>query len=254
MNSVSATVFSSIPELALVAAVLAVAQLVYVMFGFGAGLIAVGALALFLPDIKDAVVLLLLVNIPAELFVVWRSRREIRWRGILVICVGIAIGVPAGTAILQLGDPSVVLTILGLFLVAVGVLFLVLPEARRIEDGVGRASIIGLVSGVLSGLFGTGGPPLIVYFRLRGIDKSAFRSHLMAIFLVVTAVRLPSYAFSGLLTAPRLTSALVVLPAVLLGGFVGHKVHLSLSERLFRRAVSVALALLGVLLLARHYA
>jgi len=248
---VPATVFSSIPELALVAVVLAVAQVVYVLFGFGAGLIAVGSLALFMPDLKDAVVLLLLVNIPAELFVVWRARREIRWRGIVVICVALAVGVPAGTAILQLGDPSVVLTILGGFLVVFGGLFLLLPETQRVNEGVGREAGIGLISGLLSGLFGTGGPPLIVYFRLRGIDKSAFRSHLMAIFLVVTAVRLPSYAFSGLLTAERLYSALLVLPAALVGGLIGHRIHLQLSEQQFRRSVSVALALLGVLLLAR---
>ena len=38
------------------------------LLGFVAGLVAVGALALLVPDIRDVVVLLLLVNLPAELF------------------------------------------------------------------------------------------------------------------------------------------------------------------------------------------
>ena len=74
------TIFPSLLIYALTCVVLVAAQLVYVTFGFGAGMIAVGSLALFYPDVKDVVVMLLLVNLPAELLVTWRSRREIRWR------------------------------------------------------------------------------------------------------------------------------------------------------------------------------
>ena len=70
-------------------AVLVIAQIVYVMFGFGSGLIAVGGLALLFPEIKDVVVLLLLVNLPAELWVSWQARREVRWRPILALGMGI---------------------------------------------------------------------------------------------------------------------------------------------------------------------
>jgi uncharacterized membrane protein YfcA len=62
-------------------------------------------------------------------------------------------------------------------------------------------------------------------------------------------VRVPSYVAFGLVTAPRLWSALVVLPAVVLGAVIGNSIHLRIEENTFRRLVSAALLVIGLLLL-----
>jgi len=225
------------------------AEAVYVLLGFGAGLIAVGTMALLLPELKDAVVLLLLVNLPAELWVVRSSWQRISWRGVLAIFVGVALGTPIGTSLLRWGDARFLLIVLGVFLVAVGAVFLFIKDTggRQLPRWV--AGPVGVVSGILTGLFGTGGPPLILYYRLQGVDKAAFRGNLMAIFLLMTVVRVPSYAVFGLITAPRLWSALTVLPAVIIGAVIGNSIHLRIEEDTFRRLVSAALLVIGLLLL-----
>ena len=247
-----ATIFATAPEFLLVCGVLVFAQAVYVMFGFGSGLIAVGSLAMFMPNIQDVVVLLLLINLPAELYVVLSNRMVISWRAVLLICGGVVVGVPVGTRILQYGQPLFVLTLLGVFLVLVGGVFVALPQirARRFPRWTGPP--VGVFAGVLGGLFGTGGPPLILYYQLQGVDKAAFRGNLMAIFLLVGVVRIPIYGLSGLITVPRLYSCLAVFPAVLLGTWIGHRVQLRLSEATFRRGVSVALIVIGAALLIRQ--
>jgi len=244
--------FTSPLEFVLSCAVLIVAQLVYVLFGFGSGLIAVGGLALIFPDIRDVVVLLLLVNLPAELFVTWRSRQEIRWRPILGLGTGIAVGIPLGTWLLTVSEPQFMLTLLGWFLIGVGLLFVKLPAGGRFRPPAAAAPPTGLISGLLTGLFGTGGPPLIVWYHMSAVGKSAFRANLMTIFLLMAAVRVPSYGAAGLVTGPRLWSALAVMPAVLCGAWLGHRLHVRISERTFRRLVSLLLAILGALLLIRH--
>jgi uncharacterized membrane protein YfcA len=243
------TVFDSLPQFLLVCAVLAAAEAVYVLLGFGAGLIAVGSLALLLPELHDAVVLLLLVNLPAELYVVHTSWRQIAWRGVILLFVGVGLGIPLGSWILRWGDPGFLLVILGAFLVAIGVTFFITPKTKRRSWPAWISPPVGLVSGVLTGLFGTGGPPLVLYYQLTGADKSAFRANLMAIFLLMTFVRVPSYAALGLITVPRLFSAMALIPAVILGAFIGNRIHLGLEETTFRRLVSVALFLIGLLLL-----
>ena len=87
------TVFETWPQLVGACFAVAVAQAVYVLFGFGAGLIAVGTMALFMPQVTDVVVLLLLVSLPAEISVVSKARREIAWRGVWMVCLGLAVGV-----------------------------------------------------------------------------------------------------------------------------------------------------------------
>ncbi len=227
------------------------AQAVYVLFGFGAGLIAMGGMALFMPEVVDIVVLLLLVSLPAELFVVSRSREQISWRGVIVLAGGVAIGVVGGAHLLDTTEPTFVLTLLAGFLIAVGIAFLLVPNQARVRWPTWSGAPVGLLSGVLAGLFGTGGPPLILYYQLAGIDKHRFRGQLMAIFMLISFVRVPAYALLGLITLPRLCSAGALLPAALLGAWLGHRIHLGISEQRFRQLVSVALCILGLLLLAR---
>jgi uncharacterized protein len=247
------TVFASGFQFAAACLVLATAETVYVLLGFGAGMIAVGGLVLLLPEVRDVVVLLLLVNLPAEAWVVRTSWSSISWRGVATLFAGVMVGIPIGTWILDRGDPVVLLTVLGAFLVAVGGAFLLFEggrQRRRLPAWI--APPVGLASGVLTGLFGTGGPPLILYYRVTGAPKAAFRGNLMAVFLLMTLVRVPSYVGFGLVTPPRLWSALAVLPAVLAGAWLGNHIHLRLEEAAFRRLVSIALVVIGVLLLLRH--
>jgi uncharacterized membrane protein YfcA len=243
------TIFDTLPQFLIICMILAVAEAVYVLLGFGAGLIAIGTMALLLPELKDAVVLLLLVNLPAELWVVRSSWRRISWRGVLVVFVGVALGIPLGTSFLRWGDARFLLIVLGVFLVAVGSVFLFIKGNRGRQMPRWIAGPVGVISGMLTGLFGTGGPPLILYYQLQGVDKAAFRGNLMAIFLLMTTVRVPSYAVFGLITAPRMWSALAVLPAVILGALIGNRIHLRIEESTFRRLVSAALLLIGLLLL-----
>ena len=99
-------VITSWPQLLAAALVLGGAAFVYVLLGFGAGLVAVGALALILPDLRDVVVLLLLLSLPAEGWVVFTQWRWIRWRGVLLVAAGVVAGIPVGTWALGACDPT----------------------------------------------------------------------------------------------------------------------------------------------------
>jgi uncharacterized membrane protein YfcA len=246
------TVFSTPLELVVACIVLACAQAVYVLLGFGAGLIAVGSLALLMPEVRDVVVMLLLVNLPAEIYVVVSSWKRIEWRGVTLIFVGIAVGIPLGAWLLQAGEPTFLLALLGAVLVIAGLAFLAAPRprARRLPRWLSPPT--GLISGVLTGLFGTGGPPLVFYYQLCGIEKAVFRGNLMAIFLLTAFIRVPSYVAFDLFSWPRVISAAAVLPAVLLGAWIGNNIHLKLEEDSFRRIVSVALVVIGIVLLVRQ--
>jgi uncharacterized membrane protein YfcA len=252
LSLLSHTIFTDPVQFALTCLVMVISQVIYVLFGFGSGLTAVGTLALLFPEIKDVVVLLLLVNVPAEISVAWGTRRHLQWRPLLGIGAGVVVGIPLGTRLLSHGDPRIVLVGLGWFLIAVGLVFLRLPQGGRHQPPAWLGPPTGLVSGLLTGLFGTGGPPVIIWYHLSTADKTLFRGHLMTIFLLMTLVRVPAYAIDGLVTPVRLWSALAVLPAVLLGAWLGHRLHVRISDRLFRILVCVLLVLLGAMLLIRH--
>ena len=245
-------IFTSWWIYALTFLVIMVAQMVYVVFGFGSGLIAVGTLALVFPEIRDVVVVLLLVVLPAELGVAISSWRSIRWREAGGLLAGVVPGVILGSYVLSAGSPTLVLTVLGVFLLVVSLVFLLLRDGARVRWPRWIVPPTGLLSGLLTGLFGTGGPPLIVYYHLAGLDKSGFRGNLMAVFVAMTLLRVVNYSAQGLITTERLWSGLAILPASLLGAWLGQRIHVQIPEPVFRKLVSGLLGVIGALLLVRN--
>ena len=250
--SLDATFFSSYPQLLLAGLIVLIAQTIYVLFGFGLGLVAVGLLALFIQPVTNIVVLILFVAFPAEVYVLFKSWKKISWRGIIAIIGGVAVGTVSGTLTLRYSEPGFILTILSVFLIASGIIFLVVESDVVIHWPSWSTPLIGILSGLLSGMFGTGGPPLIFYYQLSGMRKQAFRGHLMAIFFIMALVRYTAYSFSGLITTPRFISAIYVFPAILLGIWLGNSIHLQISEKGFRKMISIALIIIGMILLLKQ--
>jgi hypothetical protein len=250
----TSTVFAGSGQLLVTLLVLFGAQLVYALFGFGSGLLAVALLAFVFRDLGAVVSLLLLVNLPTELFVVGRDVRLVPLRELGILLLGIAVGVPVGGWILRVGGAAGWLfSLLGASLLGFALFFWfdqARPRATRAAHPAAPATA-GACSGLLAGMFGTGGPPLILYLRLRGLDKRVFRATLMSLFLVTSVVRVPTYVATGVVGWETVTSALLVLPVCLLGLAAGHRLHVEVDERTFRRGVALLLAVLGVLLLAR---
>jgi uncharacterized membrane protein YfcA len=247
------TVFDGGAQLAGTIAVFFLSQVVYSLYGFGAGMLAVAVLAFLFHDLADVVVLLLFTTFPTEAFVVWRDRAHVAWRELAVLLPGVALGAVGGTLLLDAGaGERWLFPALGAVLVLVAAYFLMAGEETRPRAlPRGSASAAGVTSGVLGGLFGMGGPPVIIHLRVRGLDRRAFRASLLAIFLATGLVRLPTAVATGLAGRAIFVSALLVIPAGLAGLAIGHRLHLRVSERRFRQGVAVLLGLLGVLLLVR---
>jgi len=112
------------------------------------------------------------------------------------------------------------------------------------------ASVVGLASGVLGGMFGMAAPPVIVWLRSRRLSKDAFRVTLVWYFFLTGLARGGSYLFEGMLTQREIVAALWLLPGALAGTAVGIVIHGRLSERLFERIVAMLLVVLGAILTA----
>jgi len=74
----------------------------------------------------------------------------------------------------------------------------------------------------------------------------------MTIFLIMALVRYTTYSFSGLITATRFVSAIYVFPAILLGIWLGNSIHIQISERGFRKLISIGLIVIGMILLLKQ--
>jgi uncharacterized membrane protein YfcA len=112
-------------------------------------------------------------------------------------------------------------------------------------------SLIGLLGGVLSGMFGIGGGVVIVPMLILLLGYGQHRAQGTSL-----AVLLPPIGILGVMNYWRaghveLRSAALIAAGFILGGYVGSKITLALPAATVRKAFAVVLILLAVQLLLK---
>jgi uncharacterized membrane protein YfcA len=229
-------------------AILFFAYFVRGISGFGSGLIAVPLLALSHP-LTLVVPFILLTDLTASVILGRVARRAVRWDEILPILPGAVVGVVLGVTLLISLDRQKLLLGLGLI-----VLFFALRNLLGWAGSrpVSRAWALpaSLVGGTVSALFGTGGPPYVIYLSHRLHDKSAIRATFSALFMLEGGLRVLVFAATGLLREPRLFVAYALaLPVMAAGLWAGSRVHVGLSNQGMMRLIGLLLLASGTSLL-----
>lgn len=99
--------------------------------------------------------------------------------------------------------------------------------------------------GIVQGLYASGGP-LVVYYSAREFEsKKEMRSTLSALWFILNLTLAGTLVYSGRINSESLTIDAALIPAVLLGFFVGDKIHDRVSEKTFRLSVYVLLFIAG---------
>jgi hypothetical protein len=216
-------------------------------------LIAVPLLAHFLP-LQFVVPFILLLDFTASVVMGRNARQHVNWKEIRPLLPFSLIGVVLGVVLLIHLPKEPLLIGLGLFVMAFGVRnILNLHNEKPISQW--WAMPAGLTGGTVGAVFGTGGPPYIVYLSHRLRDKSELRATFAGLFIIDGGSRLVAFLVTGLLLQPGLLLAyLCALPLVALGLKLGHKVHLGLSNQQMLRLIGALLLGSGVSLLWKAWA
>lgn len=243
----------SLAQIAFAAVVMFTAFVVRGMSGFGAGLIATPLLAFMLPMHVIVPVSGLLVFV-LFVFLTIRDRNSVIWRELKLLAAPTVIGVVCGLLLFRSLDNSLLLFMLGGFLIAYAVYMLVvhffgLPELKCSEKW---AAPVGFAGSFIDTLFGGGGGTLVViYMHARGIGKKQFRATVAVLWFIEMIARISGYTLAGYYTASTLLLVAVLLPMVWAGTWVGEHISNRISQETFSRILAVMLLLSGVSLLLK---
>jgi uncharacterized membrane protein YfcA len=113
--------------------------------------------------------------------------------------------------------------------------------------GTVASGAVGTASGLANGAFGIGGPPAILFYFASPAGNIAGRASLIAYFLVTDVIGLAFLSHEGLITWSTFYMALIFLPALILGNWIGAEGFKSTSPVTFRKWVLILLAVLAVL-------
>ncbi len=226
-----------------------VATLIRSAIGFGEALFAVPLLALRLP-LEIAAPLAVLISITIALIVVAQDWRKVHARSMGWLMFATIFGIPLGLALLTSNHQGVVKAVLALLIIAFSVYSLVGSRPPELtHDSLPWLLGCGFVAGVLGGAYGMNGPPLAIYGAMRRWSAQQFRATLQGYFLPASILGMIGYWLKGLwvpaVTHYFLLSLLPIVPAILLGKFINHRLH----GHAFLKYVYFALMAIGTVLL-----
>ncbi len=197
----------------------------------------------------------LLMTIPANAFMAWRERKSISPAIVIRLVTLIYIGLIPGTIFLSIGSSQVLKVILGLAIVILGAEMLLREKAMKRQSEKKSNPIvliiIGLISGVLCGLFGVGAF-LTAYLNRTTSNQSQFRANFCAVFFLENIARFALYLYSGILTLASAKYALCIAPAAVLGLGCGILASKKIPEQHAKKVVAALLVLTGLSLAGQN--
>jgi len=230
------------------AIILLLAYFIRGISGFGSGLIAVPLLALLFP-LKFVVAFMLVMDFSASILLGSVHRKQVDWAELKPLIPGSIVGVVLGVGLLVNLDKTTLLATLGLFIIAFALRNLLNLHG---DKPISRlwALPASLIGGTVSALFGTGGPPYVIYLTHRIRDKGVFRATTSLLFLMEGGLRGVVFVLAGLLFQEGLLSAFLGgLPIMAFGLWLGGKVHVGITPTQMVRLIGGLLLVSGASLL-----
>ncbi len=220
--------------------------------GFGFSLLAITAMSLLLPP-AETVPSIFIMEVAASLHLLPGVWRDIHWRSLLWLSIGCLIGTPAGVYALAHAPSAPMTLALSVFVLVSAVL---LAQGYTLKSMPGPATTLatGTASGLFNGSFGMGGPPVILFFFSSPAGAATGRASIIAFFLLTDITGLAWQGTEGLLHPATLWRALLFLPALLAGVWLGNRGFRNANPETFRCWVLRLLMLVAILTGARALA
>ncbi len=194
----------------------------------------------------------LLLGYPSNLIMTWKNRKSLNIKVYLPLAVLVLAGSIPGAFWLKNVDVRIIKLVFGFVVAALGVEMLLREYSRQSRPSSKIVlAIIGMLAGVLCGLFGVGAL-LAAYVNRVTDDGSSFKANISAVFIVENTFRIVLYSGLGLLTLDTLKSAMTLMLFALIGLLAGIKCSSLMDEKLIKKIISIFLVLSGVLLILKN--
>lgn len=240
-------------KLTLILAVMGAASYFQTVTGFGLGMIVMGATSGFgLAPVATVATLVSLVTLANSAMALPGKLHHVDWRAVGAATLGILPSVVVGVLLLDYlsGAASNLLQLLLGAVVLYGGLGAALqPKPLPQRSGDRSFFVSGVLGGLLSGMFGVSGPPLIFQFYRQPLTMVEIRCALILVFTATSTTRTLFSAWQGQLDGDMWLQAALAIPVVALATLAARRWPPPLTSQATRRIAFTVLMAIGAQLM-----
>ena len=234
-------------EYIVVSGIIFLAALTQSITGFGFAIVSMS----FLPQViglQTAVPLVALVGVILNSIIWLYHRHDCNYKVARRLIVAASIATPIGTVLLDRFPEAIALRGLGILIVsytAYDCLNLTVPKLKSES----WTYLAGGLSGILSGAYAVGGPPLIVYANCRLWAANEFKGNLTPVFCLSALLASISHGWQGNITLSVGRLGICSLPGFACGLWLGTTLAKKMNPLVVRRITLALLLIAGLKLL-----
>jgi uncharacterized protein len=190
----------------------------------GVGMLAMPLMALYLPPIKAASIMLPIL-IVQDAVSAWAYRRDWDRRNLAILLPGAAVGVGLGYLLAARLQVGVIEAVLGLIAIVFGLRQIALVRGARTPAPKRARALPGLfycaAAGFTSMIAQSGAPPFQIYTIPQRLPRDTFVGTSVVFFTVVNWMKLPAFLALGEMDRETLTLGIILMPVAVVSTWLG---------------------------------
>lgn len=212
--------------------------------GFGFALVTMSILPLFM-DLTDLTVVTILLGLVVNFSIIYSLKGGVNFKVLLTPLITSIIGRQIGTIILLEYDNQYLRTILSMTIIIVSLYFLIWGHVR-IRPNMINGSFCGILSGILGGLYGLPGPPLVIYYFSSLDESREYSATTQATIALSSLYSIFLHMRYGNINADIIKLALIGIIAVSAGSLLGASLFKKIDRELLKKAIYLVLIITGL--------
>ena len=233
-------------EIILIAIIVLVASYTQTVTGFGFGIVAM----IFLPNIllyTEANILSSILSTIVSALIVFSTFKNINWKNLIFPLIGSFVFNYLAITFVKNANNQFLILLLGIALVLLSTYFFFFSTKIKIRPSWYTGLLAGAISGVLSGLFSIGGPPVVLYYLQSEDNTERYLATISAYFVLSGIISVAMKTMSSFMTTNVLIGLGVGILAMIIGSILGKTTRKKLNPQIIRKVVYLVMAISGII-------
>jgi uncharacterized membrane protein YfcA len=218
--------------------------------GFGFGIFIMTVLPFLMPSYGEAVTLSGLLSLTSATVVMIKYLKYVTWKRMLPIAAAFVIFSTIAIFLLDRIEGQAMRVILGIMLILISLYFSFFKDKLQkiIRPTKGWQFGAGTASGIMGGLFGMHGPPVVLYLIASEPDKDHYMGMIQTYAVITNIAMLIVRAFAGYVTPAVGGAYLYGLAGLAIGVIAGNWAYRRIPGKLFTYIVYAYIGICGLII------
>lgn len=223
--------------------VLFLSNTIQTITGFAGTLLAM-PFSIRLVGVEEAKTVLNLFTLVTCLIITIQNRHQIRYKILMRIICGMAVGMLAGIWLFDRLPLQVMLKFYAVLVILVALKKIFIQKEIPVPSWM--MLLVLIASGVIHGMFLSGGALLVIYAVTVLKDKQEFRATMAPVWVILNTMLMVSHYQSGYYTLHNLTAAAISILPLVLSIAVGNFLYRKIDQKQFLKITYILLVFSGV--------